>query len=165
MATRRSKIELTDEAYESSLKEAAAAPANAWALTGVKYSKRDGVRLVHLEFPRGFVVGVPLNALPELEGASEKDLKALRLTPARDTIIAEGVDAYISVEGLLRDFMGAMPRKLVASTFAAAGGSHTSERKKSSSAENGKKGGRPRKEQAVASAVSPKTAHHPRGKR
>lgn len=131
-----------------------------WALKGVAYAKADKhmpARLI-LVFPRGDSQGIPLDAIAELKEATPRQLAKLELSPAGDTIISEALDAYISVEGLVRDFAKREPRvaERAAKLWAAYVGSQTSEIKRKASAENGKKGGRPRKkpEHALARAES-----------
>jgi len=46
-----------------------------------------------------------VSAIEELAAASVKDLLALQLSPARDTIISDSLDVHLRVEGLVRDIV------------------------------------------------------------
>jgi len=146
MNVKRPHTELTPAAYKALVSSTEELTASPWALDAVRYSSVGGKRMLELFFPE-FSLGVPLLAIRELATASVKDLQQLRLSPAADTIIADALDAYISVEGLLKDLSSASPRfsQLVSTLFATRGGKRSTERKRMTSAENGRKGGRPRK--------------------
>ncbi|MGE4243092.1 DUF2442 domain-containing protein [Ramlibacter sp.] len=133
--------------------------ANPWAVTSVSIRRaKDGARLV-LVFDSGDMLGIPLALVSELAGATREQLQELRLSPARDTIIADKVDAYISVKGLIRDYARQVPpfADRMGAVSAARAGAKSSTAKRLSSAENGRKGGRPRRnatEHAVAAKSS-----------
>ena len=131
---------------------------NLWALENVNFAKADErmpARLI-LAFPSGDSLGIPLDVIPELKQATPRQLGRLELSPARDTIISEALDAYISVEGLVRDYAKQRSAfaERAAKVWTAYMGSQTSESKRKAAAANGKLGGRPRKEpeRAVARA-------------
>ena len=153
MTVKRPHTELTPSAYKALVISADKQEPSLWALDSVRYSSVGGNRMLELFFPE-FSLGVPLLAIHELTTATVKDLQKLRLSPAGDTIIADTLDAHISVEGLLKDLSNASPRfsQLVSTLFATRGGKRSSEKKRMTSAENGRKGGRPRKAEELALA-------------
>jgi len=131
---------------------------NPWALANVSISRaKDGARLV-LAFDSGDMLGIPLALVSELAGASREQLQELRLSPARDTIVADSVDAYISVKGLVQDYAKQVQpfADRMSAVFAARAGSKSSTAKRLSSAENGRKGGRPAQRRAIEHAVAAK---------
>ncbi len=155
MTNHRQHTALAPEAYKALVLSSEEIVTSPWALDQVRYSSSHGKRMLELYFSGAeFSVGVPLLAVQELAKAKVKDLQELRLSPARDTIIAENLDAHISVEGLLKDLSKKSPKfaKMISTLFAAHAGKKKSERKRASSAENGRKGGRPRKIEAPAIA-------------
>ena len=158
MATRR-KFSIDQTQYEKKLKEAQEQKGFLWRLDDLEWDKAH--RQLRLTF-KGATFGVPLAWVPELKEASPLDLRGLRLTPSGDTVVAERLDKFISVEALMKDFMEiAIPPAALASFFGSKGGSQSSERKSIAAAANGSKGGRPRKvpEHALAADVaSPRTA-------
>lgn len=133
---------------------------NPWALAAVSVAKAKPHSRLMLLFESGDALGIPLPLVSELTNATPDDLRALRLTPARDTIVAEKLDAYISVKGLVRDYAKrVLPfAERFSTIFAARAGSRSSEIKRRSSAENGKKGGRPAKQKSPEHALACKSS-------
>ena len=126
---------------------------NPFSLASVKFSKADSHMPAHvlLVFPSGDSLGIPFAMVNELRSATPRQLATLQLSPAGDTIICQACDAFISVEGLVADYMDrkAAFAARVAKLSAAALGRRTSESKRLAAVENGKKGGRPRKSERV----------------
>jgi hypothetical protein len=153
MTVKRQHTELTPSAYKALVISADKQEASPWALDAVRYSSVGGKRMLELFFPE-FSLGVPLLAIRELTKATVKDLQQLRLSPAGDTIVADTLDAHISVEGLLKDLSNESPgfSQLVSTLFATRGGKRSTEKKRVTSVENGRKGGRPRKVEESAFA-------------
>lgn len=122
---------------------------NPWALESVRFAKADSHMPAHfvLVFPSGDSLGIPFAMVSELHKATARQLATLQLSPSGDTIICQACDAFISVEGLVSDYVrrkapfAARVMKLSSTAL----GSRTSESKRLAAAENGKKGGRPRK--------------------
>ena len=142
MATRR-KFHVSDAQYTKALRESRKAKDSLWRLDGLEYDKSHReLRLVM----HGAGIGVPVAWVSQLEGATERDLKSLYLTPSGDTVVAERMDVFLSVEQLVKEFVRtAIPHQALASAFGAKGGAQTSERKRLAASANGAKGGRPRK--------------------
>ena len=88
------------------------------------------------------IVAFPVDAISELEGATPKQLRAVRPSFGGEAITIDVLDVDISVQGLLRDLVGI---GTAASLLGARGGRVTSKAKALAVRENGKKGGRPRK--------------------
>lgn len=92
---------------------------------------------------------VPLSLIPELQAATEDELTDhLKLSPSGSAITCRPLDADIAVDGLLLDVLGASGWKsaLRAALAREIAGSR-SPRKAAAARENGKKGGRPRKQE------------------
>ena len=153
MTTKRTYTKLTSEAYEALAKLPKDSQPKTWALEDVRFVRQSGNRMLEFVFPTELGPSAPLKLLlpvamiDELKAAKAKDLETVRLSPAGDSIIADGIDVLISVEGLFKDISKKAPavRRLMSLIFAARGGESTSPRKHASSIENGKKGGRPKR--------------------
>jgi hypothetical protein len=106
MDTRRKYTELDAKTYQKLVRSESKLTPSPWALDHVRYVSTGGVRRIELSFPESnsiLSLMVPVKNIRELESATVKDLRELRLSPARDTIISDALDAHISVEGLVRD--------------------------------------------------------------
>lgn len=153
---------LTDAAYQAAANSAKRQELSKATPESVTFVKRSGVRWLEFTFasPLGLTaakISLPVKSIDELRRAKLIDLEQVRLSPSKTSVIVDGVDAFISVEGLLRDLGTQSPplRAMFAHMFAANGGQRTSGAKKKASAENGKKGGRPKTqpEHALASTA------------
>lgn len=166
MERKRVRTVVSKEAYEAIDKSVGEGRKPGTPLS-VQFLDKGELRMLVFFFPTetggGRVpVAVPVDTIEELKEAKLADLRKARLSPSHAALIVDGVDAFVSVNGLIRDFWESVPsaKTLIAQMFAAKGGKATSEAKKRASAENGKNGGRrPTKEpeRAVASG-KPKLA-------
>jgi hypothetical protein len=133
---------LSQSDYEEALLKSAKRPRSPWQLDAVVYDKaRKSIVLI---FPERFGFSIPIHHVDELATAKIKDIEKIFLTPSGETLVVEGVDAYISAKGLIEDMLKSIPRGILTSNFASIGGAKTSANKRSSSIENGRKGGRPK---------------------
>lgn len=147
----RQKFEISKAAYEHALESRKKATRSPWQLDAVRYDRaRKSIVLV---FPSQIGFSIPVHLVNELAHAKVSELESIYLTPSGETLVVEGVDAYISTKGLIRDLLEAIPREILAAKFASIGGSKRSAVKKISSAENGRKGGRPKKTTGTESVL------------
>lgn len=147
----RQKFEISKAAYQQAIENRQKAPRNPWQLDAVRYDRvRKSIVLV---FPKHISFSIPVELINELTHAKARELESIYLTPSGETLVVEGVDAYISTKGLIRDILEAMPREILTAKFASIGGSQRSTIKKISSAENGRKGGRPKKTADIESVA------------
>lgn len=103
---------------------------------------------VFVKLAGGNWFGFSPRALPELEGATPEQLAAVEVQPfSRDALRWDELDVDVSLPGLI---FHALNVGRWASKWA---GSRTSEAKRAAARENGKKGGRPRKASAGATAA------------
>ena len=148
----RQKLEITKATYQKALEAHHHAPRNPWQLDAVRYDRaRKSIVLV---FPTNICFSVPVERVHELAHAKVRDLESIHLTPSGETLVVEGVDAYISSKGLISDILGALPREILTAKFASIGGAKRSALKKKSSVENGRKGGRPKKSVVLVNATT-----------
>lgn len=147
----RQKLEITKAAYQQAIANQQKTPRSPWQLDEVRYDRaRKSIVLV---FPKHISFSIPVELINELAHAKVKQLENIYLTPSGETLVVEGVDAYISTKGLISDLLEAVPREVLTAKFASIGGAQRSAIKKISSAENGRKGGRPKKTDCIESAA------------
>jgi Protein of unknown function (DUF2442) len=106
----------------------------------VSYDAKNG--LIMLDLRGGAILGLPVGAIRELDGAKPNQLKTIRAGFAGESITLEDLNVDISIPGLLRDLVGMTS---AATLLGRKGGSATSEANSAAVRENGKLGGRPRK--------------------
>lgn len=107
--------------------------------TSVRY---DVARGVMIELNNDCLVCVPLRLLPELAGASPKDLRRVRILGVGQAIEWPTLDQEFDVLQLLADAVGA---EALMAKLGQRGGRVKSKEKAAAARVNGRKGGRPRK--------------------
>ncbi len=115
-------------------------------------------RLV-IELVNGAEAAIPAKLVQIFQGASDEQIRDVEIAVEGLYLRWKSLDEDLFVPNLLqgvygtRKWMSTLNEHLVA--IAAIGGSSRSEIKRRASAENGKKGGRPRKQQVIAGLVEP----------
>jgi hypothetical protein len=106
------------------------------------YDARNRRVVVHLR--KGAVVAIPLGQLPEVAGATSRQLAEVRASRRGDALEWESLDMHISVKGLMRDLVGDT------SAMSALGnqGAKAKTKAKTAASRNGKRVGRTRKSAA-----------------
>ncbi len=122
--------------YEVAVREAREADRIEPRANTATYDARKG--LVVVELRSGFAFGFPPERVPGLEGATAKQLGAVRLSPSGDGLHWDTLDVDVSLTGLLA---GALNLREWAPRFM---GQVRSDAKARAARVNGLKGGRPR---------------------
>ena len=104
------------------------------------YDVRTG--RVMLELSSGFLFGFPARAIPALARATPEELAAVQLSPGGGALHWEGLDADLSIPGLL---LASVERPARLRELARLAGRTRSAAKAAAARVNGAKGGRPRK--------------------
>ncbi|MGE7958960.1 DUF2442 domain-containing protein [Pseudomonas sp. NPDC089530] len=99
-------------------------------------------------FADGTAILLPVQHYPEFEDFSPEELHQLELGFAGTAICHEGRDLQVSIAGLISASQPLMD--MAAQVVASRNGSRSSEAKAQAARLNGKKGGRPRKVQALS---------------
>lgn len=107
--------------------------------TVAHYDARTG--RVMLELSSGFLFGFPARAIPALARATPEELAAVQLSPGGGALHWEGLDADLSIPGLL---LAAVERPERLRELARLAGRTRSPAKAAAARANGAKGGRPR---------------------
>lgn len=130
---------LTDAEIDRQLENAAARSTAQRAAglhaTTARYDRAR--RRIVLELTNGYLLGIPITALPNLAGATSAQLAGVELSGAGMALRVPALDADYSVPGLVL--------ALGARENGRRGGNATSARKTRAAKANGAKGGRPRK--------------------
>lgn len=101
-----------------------------------------GTGRVMLELSSGFLFGFPARAIPALARATAAELAAVQLSPGGGALHWEGLDADLSIPGLL---LASVERPARLRELARLAGRTRSAAKAAAARTNGAKGGRPRK--------------------
>jgi len=117
--------------------------------TSVRY---DADRGVIIELNNDCLVCVPVRLLPELDGASAKDLRRVEIMGIGQAIMWPTLDQQFDVLQLLTEAVGA---KALMAKLGQRGGRVKSRAKALAARANGTKGGRPRKERRAPAAPVP----------
>lgn len=104
------------------------------------YDARTG--RVMLELSSGFLFGFPARAIPALARATPEELATVELSPRGGALHWEGLDADLSIPGLL---LASVERPARLRELARLAGRTRSAAKAAAARANGVKGGRPRK--------------------
>lgn len=103
-------------------------------------------RRFHVELTTGSTFSFAVEALREMEGASDEQLATVRVVGVGSTLEWPSLDQHISVAGLILDLFGGEEWKKALRTAVNRQVSRSgSEARAKASRENGRKGGRPRK--------------------
>jgi len=137
----RNWVPASDEAFalqnEAAVREAREAGCVEPRAERVSYDAERGLVLVELK--SGFVFGFAPERVSGLAGAGREALEAVRISPSGDGLHWDGLDAHVSLTGLMEHALNLRewaPRYL---------GAIKSEAKARAARENGAKGGRPRR--------------------
>lgn len=103
-------------------------------------------KMVEVYFNNGAMFAFPYALGQGLDGATEKLLSQVRVTPSGYGLEWEDLDVHLDIPALMSGIYGT---KNWMKELAKRGGSATSTAKTSASRENGKKGGRPRRKAAT----------------
>lgn len=115
--------------------------------TAVRYDRRIG-RIV-IDLSSGIEVAFRPHDAQGLERAKADDLAEIEISPSGLGIHFPRLDADLYLPALLEGFLGS--RRWMAAEMGKAGGKATSEAKAAAARENGRQGGRPRRDRALAS--------------
>jgi hypothetical protein len=102
----------------------------------------DAKQGVKIELNNGCLVRMPLQLLPELEGAEPKDLRRVKILGVGQAIEWPTLDQQFDVLQLLSDAVGA---NALMAKLGQRGGRVKSKAKAAAARANGRQGGRPRK--------------------
>ena len=134
-----SKAEILRQASAARAQETRERRAGRRALTA-QYDARTG--RVMLELSSGFLFGFPARAIPALARATAEELAEVQLSPGGGALHWEGLDADLSIPGLL---LASVERPARLRELARLAGRTRSAAKAAAARVNGAKGGRPRK--------------------
>ena len=95
---------------------------------------------------KGVEFSLPVKLVSELAAATAEGLAQIHLTPSGEMVVVEQVNAHIGTKGLIETALSVIPATAMAASLGASGGARSSVAKRTAAAENGKKGGRPRKD-------------------
>ncbi|GGL63705.1 hypothetical protein GCM10009091_51890 [Pseudomonas brenneri] len=113
------------------------------------YANASSVRYeddcISIGFGDGSRIVLPVAGLVEFEGFSVQDFQKLEVGFGGKALCCEGRDLHVSISGLIATSQPLMD--LAASMVASRNGRKTSAAKSEAARANGKKGGRPRKEE------------------
>lgn len=113
------------------------------------YANASSVRYeddcISIGFGDGSRIVLPVAGLAEFEGFSVQDFQKLEVGFGGKALCCEGRDLHVSISGLIATSQPLMD--LAASMVASRNGRKTSAAKSEAARANGKKGGRPRKEE------------------
>jgi hypothetical protein len=119
-------------------------------------------RVVMLRLSSGYFIGIPVQAIPELSGATGDQLAQVELGAGGGALHWENLDVDLSVPGLV---LSLVPRADRVRELARVAGQSTSERKAVTARLNGLKGGRPKKGSSAKTAklqrAATRTAREP----
>jgi DNA invertase Pin-like site-specific DNA recombinase len=150
MAFKNWEIELTEENLKEEIARAKAAGENADATEpraeSVHYDKSDDLIVIKLR--NGAIFSFPPRLAQGLHGASPEQLADIWIPPSGSSVHWESLDADFSIPELIAGIFGT---KSWMAELGRKGGKATSSAKSAAARKNGKKGGRPRKNNTVAS--------------
>lgn len=140
--------QITDAEYATALSSGRAEAASELRAQAVRYiPERDAIEIVTNQ-EGGFLI--PRTWIGALQEVPPDELAKLEIWPDGSAIGLEERDIHISVDGLLLALLPALlPESMLAAIFASRGGKVTSDAKRASARANGRKGGRPRKNEAA----------------
>jgi hypothetical protein len=149
------ELGITDEEFERQFQEATRRGEEAIKTepraAAVRYDKKQ--KRIVVDLVNGVTLIFPPYLLQEVCQAREEDIADVKILGEGFTLEWTKLDQHFSVKGLLNGLFGNeswmdnLSRHLAA--IGAKGGSAKTEAKRKASAENGKRGGRPRKHQAI----------------
>lgn len=99
---------------------------------------------VDITLSSGLLVGIPIDRIRELKGASHELLAAVHVDELGAGIRWDALDVDVAVPGIIIEVLG---EDVLSSAFAARGGRASSDAKAAAARANGLKGGRPRLKQ------------------
>ena len=100
-------------------------------------------KLITIEFLNGTVFAFPPHLGQGLDNASEQDLADIEISPSRQGLHWENLDVDLDIPSLLKGIFGT---RTWMEELGRKGGQSRSKAKQAASRENGKKGGRPKKQ-------------------
>lgn len=150
MAFKNWEIELTEENLKEEIAKAKAAGEKANATQpraeSVHYDKSDDLIVIRLR--NGAIFSFPPRLAQGLEGASPEQLADIWIPPSGSSVHWESLDVDLSIPELVAGIFGT---KSWMTELGRKGGQATSSAKSAAARKNGKKGGRPRKNNTLAS--------------
>ncbi len=150
MAFKNWEIELTEENLKEEIARAKAAGENADATEpraeSVHYDKSDDLIVIKLR--NGAIFSFPPRLAQGLQGAAPEQLADIWIPPSGSSVHWESLDVDFSISELIAGIFGT---KSWMTELGRKGGKATSSAKSAAARKNGKKGGRPRKNNTVAS--------------
>ncbi len=150
MAFKNWEIELTEENLKEEIARAKAAGEKADATQpraeSVQYDKSDDLIVIRLK--NGAIFSFPPRLAQGLKDASPEQLADIWIPPSGSSVHWESLDTDFSIPELIAGIFGT---KSWMAELGRKGGKATSSAKSAAARKNGKKGGRPRKNNTVAS--------------